>query len=107
MRGSFSGFSVVELSIFAIFYGFDWVATVPPTVKLTAEKFGRERANLTFGWIFAGHQLGAATAALGAGVLRTDALTYMPALYVAGVMCVIASMSVLFLARPKAVAQAA
>jgi sugar phosphate permease len=104
---SFSGFSVVELSIFAVFYGLDWVATVPPTVKLAAERFGRERANLTFGWIFAGHQLGAATAAFGAGLLRTDALTYMPALYIAGIMCVIASMSVLFLARPKPVTQPA
>jgi sugar phosphate permease len=106
---SFSGFSMVELSVFAIFYGLDWVATVPPTVKLAAERFGRERANMTFGWIFAGHQLGAATAAFGAGMLRTDALTYMPALYIAGVMCVIASMSVLILAKPKPkpVAQAA
>ena len=106
---SLSGFSLVELSIFAVFYGLDWVATVPPTVKLTAERFGRERANLTFGWIFAGHQLGAATAAFGAGVLRTDALTYMPALYIAGAMCVVASLSVLTLTKPKpkAVAQAA
>ena len=78
---------------------------MPPTVKITAEKFGRERANLTFGWIFAGHQLGAATAAFGAGVLRTDALTYMPALYIAGIMCVVASLSVLSIARPKAAAQ--
>jgi hypothetical protein len=57
--------------------------------------------------IFAGHQLGAATAAFGAGVLRTVALTYMPALYIAGIICVIASMSVLCLARPKPVAQVA
>ena len=98
---SLSGFSMVELSIFAIFYGLDWVATVPPTVKITAEKFGRERANLTFGWIFAGHQLGAATAAFGAGMLRTDALTYMPALYIAGIMCVIAALSVLSVSRSK------
>ena len=101
---SLSGFSVVELSIFAVFYGLDWVATVPPTVKLTAERFGRERANLTFGWIFAGHQLGAATAAFGAGVLRTDALTYMPALYIAGAMCVVAALSVLSLAKPRTAA---
>ena len=72
---SLSGFSVIELSVFAVFYGLDWVATVPPTVKLAAERFGRERANLVFGWVFAGHQLGAGTAALGAGWLRTDALT--------------------------------
>ena len=63
----FTEFSVIGLSIFAVFYGLDWVATVPPTVRLTADSFGSERANLTFGWIFAGHQLGAATAAYGAG----------------------------------------
>ena len=50
-----------------MFYGLDWIATVPPTVRLTAQRFGPERANLVFGWIFAGHQLGAATAAFGAG----------------------------------------
>jgi MFS family permease len=98
---SLSGFSVIELSVFAVFYGLDWVATVPPTVKLAAERFGRERAGMVFGWIFAGHQLGAATAALGAGMLRTDALTYMPALYIAGTMCVVAALSVLFLSKPK------
>jgi len=99
---SLSGFSVVELSVFAVFYGLDWVATVPPTVKLAAERFGRERAGLVFGWVFAGHQLGAGTAALGAGMLRTDTLTYMPALYIAGIACVVAAMSVLFLTKPKA-----
>ena len=58
---------------------------MPPTVRLTAERFGAEKANLTFGWIFAGHQLGAATAAFGAGFSRSDFATYLPALYVAGV----------------------
>ena len=57
--------SLVGLSAFAVFYGLDWVATVPPTVRLTAERFGAERSNVTFGWIFAAHQLGAATAAFG------------------------------------------
>ncbi|MDO9417902.1 MFS transporter [Pararhizobium sp.] len=98
---SISGFGIYELSIFAVFYGLDWVATVPPTVKLAAERFGREKANLTFGWIFAGHQLGAATAAYGAGALRTDYDTYMPALQIAGVMCVLASLSVMLLSRPS------
>ncbi len=57
----FTDFSVVSLSLFAVFYGLDWVATVPPTVRLAADAFGPERANVTFGWIFAAHQLGAAT----------------------------------------------
>ena len=80
----------------------DWVATVPPTVRLTAERFGSEKANLTFGWIFAAHQLGAATAAFGAGFSRSDFATYLPALYVAGVACVIAAALVLTIGpRPK------
>jgi sugar phosphate permease len=94
---SFSGFSFVELSVFAIFYGLDWVATVPPTVKLAAETFGREKAGLVFGWVFTGHQLGAAAAAFGAGYMRSDFETYMPALQIAGVMCMLAALSVLLL----------
>ncbi len=102
----FTDFSVVGLSAFAVFYGLDWFATVPPTVRLTAERFGAERSNLTFGWIFAAHQLGAATAAFGAGASRTELSTYLPALYVAGVACVIAAALVLTLApsRPRVVA---
>jgi sugar phosphate permease len=97
---SFSGFSFVELSVFAVFYGLDWVATVPPTVKLAAENFGREKAGLVFGWVFAGHQLGAATAAFGAGFFKSDFDTYMPALQIAGLMCMIAAVSVLLLRKP-------
>ena len=95
----FTSFTVVDLSAFAVFYGLDWVATVPPTVRLTAERFGAEKANLTFGWIFAAHQLGAATAAFGAGVSRTELSTYLPALYVAGVACVIAAALALTIGR--------
>jgi len=98
----FTDFSIVGLSAFAVFYGLDWVATVPPTVRLTAERFGSEKANLTFGWIFTAHQLGAATAAFGAGLSRSDFATYLPALYVAGVACVIAAALVLTIGRrPK------
>ena len=97
----FTDFSVVGLSAFAVFYGLDWFATVPPTVRLTAERFGAERSNLTFGWIFAAHQLGAATAAFGAGASRTELSTYLPALYVAGVACVIAAALVLTLAPSR------
>ncbi|MCJ8148020.1 MFS transporter [Shinella sedimenti] len=98
---SISGFSFVELSVFAVFYGLDWVATVPPTVKLAAENFGREKAGLVFGWVFAGHQLGAATAAFGAGYLKSDFDTYMPALQIAGMMCILAALSVMLLKRPQ------
>ena len=76
----FSHFDIYALGVFAVVYGLDWVATIPPTVKLTAERFGSERAGLTFGWIFTAHQLGAATAAFGAGATRTAFATYLPAL---------------------------
>ncbi len=52
----FTDFSLLRpLSLFAVFYGLDWIVTVPPTVKLTADRFGRERAGMVFGWVFAGH----------------------------------------------------
>lgn len=95
-----SDFSFESLGIFAVFYGLDWVATVPPTVRLVAERFGRERANLVFGWIFTAHQLGAATAAIGAGFARTDLASYLPAIYVAGFACLLASLSIVTVARP-------
>ncbi len=87
----FAEFSYSGLSVFALFYGLDWIATVPPTVNITVKAFGRDKANLVFGWVFAGHQLGAATAALGAGLSRTVLATYLPAFMVAGVLCVIAA----------------
>jgi predicted MFS family arabinose efflux permease len=90
------------LSLFAMFYGLDWIATVPPTVRLAAQRFGPERANLVFGWIFAGHQRGAATAAFGAGLSRTVLATYLPAFFAAGALCIVAALIVLVIARaPK------
>ena len=91
----FTDFTFYGLSLFAVFYGLDWIATVPPTVKLTADRFGREKAGIVFGWIFAGHQIGAATAAFGAGLTRTLYDTYLPAFFVAGVLCIIAALAVL------------
>jgi MFS family permease len=100
----FTDFSFYGLSLFAMFYGLDWIATVPPTVRLAAQRFGPERANLVFGWIFAGHQLGAATAAFGAGVSRTVLATYLPAFFVAGALCIIAALITLAISRtPKPV----
>src|SRR3954463_16503675 len=102
----FTNFSFYGLSLFAMFYGLDWIATVPPTVRLTARRFGPERANLVFGWIFAGHQLGAATVAFGAGMSRTVWATYLPAFFVAGALCIIAALITLMISRPqRAVAQ--
>ena len=98
----FTDFSFYGLSLFAIFYGLDWIATVAPTVRLTTQRFGAERANLVFGWIFAGHQIGAATAAFGAGLSRTTLATYLPAFFAAGALCIIAALTVLAISRhPK------
>ncbi len=99
----YSTFTLYGLSMFALFYGLDWIATVPPTVKLAAQSFGKERAGLIFGWVFAAHQLGAATAAYGAGLTRTLLLTYNPALFVAGAACLVAALAILAIARPKRV----
>jgi MFS family permease len=96
----FTDFSFYGLSLFAVFYGLDWIATVPPTVKLAAKHFGPERAALVFGWVFVGHQLGSATAAFGAGLTRTAFETYLPAFFAAGALCIIAAAAVLLLRQP-------
>ena len=95
----YSNFTLIGLSFFAVFYGLDWLATVPPTVRMTAQRFGAERAGLVFGWVFTGHQLGAATAAFGAGATRDAFASYLPALFVAGAFCLVASGLVLTVGR--------
>jgi MFS family permease len=102
-----SEFTIYGLGLFAMFYGLDWVATVPPTVKLAGAAFGPQKVGLVFGWIFAAHQLGAATAAYGAGFARTLLLTYSPALYAAGAACLFAALIVLVIRRPTVPAAAA
>jgi sugar phosphate permease len=97
----FSTFSIYGLSIFAMFYGLDWIATVPPTVKLAGAAFGKERVGMVFGWIFAAHQLGSAVAAYGAGLVRVTLLTYNPALIGAGIFCLIAAVSIFWVPKIK------
>jgi len=97
----FSTFSIYGLSVFAMFYGLDWIATVPPTVKLAGAAFGKERVGMVFGWIFAAHQLGSAVAAYGAGLVRVTLLTYNPALIGAGVFCLIAAVSIFWVPKIK------
>lgn len=87
-----SAFSFYGLSVFALFYGLDWIATVPPTVRLASRLFGAEKGAVVFGWVFTGHQLGAAVATFGAGKVRTDLATYLPAFYGAGIMCLLAAL---------------
>ena len=87
----FLSFDTMSLTIFAVFYGLDWIATVPPTVKLANSAFGEQEAPIVFGWIQTGHQLGAALAAFGAGVIRETTGTYLPAFVIAGATGVIAA----------------
>jgi MFS family permease len=94
------------LVVFVVFYGLDWVATVPPTVALTADTFGRPRVGVVFGWIFASHQLGAGAAAFGAGLSETLLDTYVPAFITAAALSLVASALVLRIARPARVALA-
>ena len=77
--------------VFIIFYGLDWIATVPPTVALCRNRYGAA-GPIVFGWVFASHQIGAAIAAVGAGAIRDSLGDYRLAFYLAGGLCVIAAM---------------
>ncbi|MBV8400385.1 MAG: MFS transporter, partial [Acetobacteraceae bacterium] len=103
----FTNFDVISRSVFAVFYGLDWVATVPPTVALTNEVFGRKDAPVIVSWITAAHQLGAAAAALGAGTVRSSTGSYFGAFVASGSLCLIASLLVLRIARSRRAAAAA
>jgi len=95
----YSNFTFYGLGIFTMFYGLDWIATVPPTVRLTAERFGSARGPIVYGWIGAGHQIGAAVAAFGAGVLRVQTNRYVEAFLLAGLACAIAAAMALMIRR--------
>jgi MFS family permease len=102
----FTNFDVVSLSLFAAFYGLDWVATVPPTVGLTTEVFGKRNAPVIVSWIFCGHQIGGALAALGGGLTRNATGSYLTAFIASGAACLLASLLVLRVARRPVVALA-
>jgi len=89
----------LNLFAFVVFYGLDWVATVPPTVALTTKVFGRGQAAVIFGWIFAAHQFGAAAAASGAGILRTWLGDYQLTFLSAGLLCLVAAGLVIRIGR--------
>ncbi len=82
------------LWIFAIFYGLDWIATVPPTVRLATQAFGAEEGPIVYGWIGAAHQLGAGAIAFGAGSIRTAFASYTPAFEISGLLCLAAAFAV-------------
>jgi sugar phosphate permease len=80
------------LTTFTIFYGLDWIATVPPTVALVTQRFGRQTGLVAYGWIFAAHQIGGAVAAIGAGLVRDQAGTYDGVFIVSGALCLAAAL---------------
>jgi predicted MFS family arabinose efflux permease len=99
----FIDFGAASLTLFAVFYGLDWIATVPPTLKLTNLSFGERDAPIVFGWVMVGHQIGAATAAFGAGVIRETTGSYLPAFVLAGIFGVLAAVAIPMTARRRAV----
>lgn len=95
------------LSVFTVFYGLDWIATVPPTVRLSTIAFGPRDAPIVFGWVVASHQVGAAFASLAAGIVRTELGDYQYAFLSSGLLCLVAAGFALLIARGSRAAQVA
>jgi sugar phosphate permease len=95
------GTAYFGLILFIVFYGLDWVATVPPTVQLARKLFGQQNFAIVYGWIFAAHQLGAASIAFAAGAVRTFFGDYQLAFMSSGLLCLIAAGLVLRIARTR------
>ena len=93
----YSDFSFFGLSIFAVFYGLDWIATVPPTVRLAVQHFGREKGPMVFGWAFAAHQLGAAVASSAGAMIKDGTGSYIPAFMASGIACLLAAAAAMWL----------
>lgn len=91
--------------LFVVIYGLDWVATVPPTVALCREIFGKD-GPIVFGWVFASHQVGAAIAATAAGVVRDQTGQYTAAWFGAAGLCMVAAVVSATITRKKQVALA-
>ncbi len=90
------------LWVFIVFYGLDWVATVPPTVALCRKHFGLQDSGIVFGWVFAAHMVGAGAGASFAGWVRTIDGTYQTAWMSAGVLCLVAAFVSLTIPREPA-----
>ena len=103
----YSHFDFATLSVFAVFYGLDWLATVPPMMRQITERFGKTDAPVVFGWIFAGHQMGAGSIAFLAGALRTDLGSYLLPFLLSGTLCLAAALLVLRIGTGRLAAAAA
>ncbi len=93
------------LIFFIVFYGLDWIATVPPTVQLCREYFGVARSGVVYGWVFAFHMIGAAIAASFAGWIRETNGDYEIAWYTAAILCLIAAGCMFLLKKIPTLAQ--
>ena len=87
------------LMLFIVFYGLDWVATVPPTVMLVRQWFGAERAGVVFGWVFASHMIGGGIAAAFAGYMRETSGAYTSSFLTAGALCLVAAVAIMLLPK--------
>jgi sugar phosphate permease len=103
----FSFIDFYTMTLFAVFYGLDWFATVSPTVRMLTNTFGRDKAPLVYGWVFTAHQLGGASAAVVAGLLRVTFDDYMAAFMLSGTLCVGAAIAALFIGGGRKAPQAA
>lgn len=97
----FAGSTHPSMLVFIVFYGLDWVATVPPTIALCRQHFGTS-GSIVFGWVFAAHQVGAAIAATGAALIRDQLGAYTAAWYSAGFLCLFAAVFSLLVRAPGA-----
>ena len=93
--------SYIFLIIFSVFYGLDWIATVPPTINISRQIFGIEKSVIVYGWLFASHQLGSAVAAGGAGLIYKIFNSYSWAFALAGMFCVLASLFVIVIKKQR------
>ncbi|USK68483.1 MFS transporter [Peribacillus asahii] len=91
--------STTMLVIFTVFYGLDWIATVPPTIGISRQIFGTNKSGIIYGWIYASHQAGAAVAAYGGGLIYKFFNTYTWAFFLAGVFCLLASLFVIIIKK--------
>jgi len=95
------------LAVFAVFFGLDYIATVPPTVALVADRFGRANVGTVFGWVFCGHQLGAALASYLGGVARDSLGDYTLAFLTAGALAGMGALMALGVGRAPGSPQSA
>jgi MFS family permease len=91
--------SFTLLIIFSVFYGLDWIATVPPTIGISRQIFGVKKSGIVYGWIFASHQAGAAVAAFGGGIIYEILNSYKWAFLLAGIFCLLASLFVIVIKK--------